>query len=168
MEVQNIESFLAYFETIRERTLRALRAVPGDRLEWRHAEDVFSPGDLARHIAAVERYTFAEGVLGRPSLYQGCGTDLADGLDNVIAFMNRMHAETVGMLKNLTPDDLRGKGKSATGQPITAWKLLRAMVEHEVHHRGELYLYLALLGAPRPPLYGVTEQELRQRYTPQQ
>jgi uncharacterized damage-inducible protein DinB len=169
MDVQNIESFLAYFETIRERTLRALRAVPVDKLEWRHTEGVFSAGDLARHIAAVERYTFAEGVLGRPTIYRGCGTDLAEGLDNVIAFMNTMHGETVTMLSGLTPEDLQAKGKSATGQPITAWKLLRAMVEHEVHHRGELYLYLALLGAPRPPLYGLTEQELRRHsYTPQQ
>jgi uncharacterized damage-inducible protein DinB len=35
------------------------------------------------------------------------------------------------------------------------------MIEHEVHHRGEIYVYLALLGVPRPPLYGVTEPELR-------
>jgi uncharacterized damage-inducible protein DinB len=66
------------------------------------------------------------------------------------------------MLRTLTPDDLAGKGISVQGAPITAWKLLRAMVEHEVHHRGEMYIYLALLGVPRPPLYGVTEQELRQ------
>ena len=26
------------------------------------------------------------------------------------------------------------------------WKLLRSMAEHEVHHRGELYAYLGVLG----------------------
>ena len=161
MEIRNIESFLAYFETIRERTLRVLRAVPPEKLEWRHTDDVFSCGDLARHIAAAERYTFAENVLGRPSRYPGCGPELADGHGDVIAFMERMHRETVEMLKDLTPEVLAGKGLSPQGVPITAWKLLRAMVEHEVHHRGEMYVYLALLGVPRPPLYGVTEQELR-------
>jgi uncharacterized damage-inducible protein DinB len=69
MEILSVESFLLYFETIRERTLRVLRAVPSDKLEWRHTDEVFSCGDLARHIAAVERYTFAENVLGRPSRY---------------------------------------------------------------------------------------------------
>ena len=73
MEIQNIESFLPYFDSIRERTLRVLHVVPPEKLEWRHTDDVFSCGDLARHIAAVERYTFAEGVLGRPSRYAGCG-----------------------------------------------------------------------------------------------
>lgn len=158
-----MESFLPYFETIRERTLRVLRVVPPENLEWRHSGDVFSCGDLARHIAAVERYTFAENVLGRPSRYQGCGTELAEGHANVMAFMERMHRETLEMLKNLTPGDLAAKGLSAQGVPVTAWKLLRAMIEHEVHHRGEMYVYLALLGVPRPPLYGVTEAELRRQ-----
>lgn len=161
MEIQNIESFFKYFETIRERTLRVVRAVPPEKLEWRHTEGVFSPGDLARHIAATERYTFTENVLGRPSRYAGCGTDLAEGVDNVIAFMQRMHAETVDLLRGLKPEDLAGKGVGPQGEPITAWKLLRAMVEHEVHHRGEIYVYLALLGIPRPPLYGLTEPQLR-------
>lgn len=164
MEIQNMETFLPYFESIRERTLRALRAVPAEKLEWRHAADVFSCGDLARHIAAVERYTFAENVLGRPSRYRGCGPELAHGHENVAAYMERMHRETIEMLKGLTPEGLNRKGLSPQGVPVTAWKMLRAMIEHEVHHRGEMYVYLALLGVPRPPLYGVTESELR-RYS---
>lgn len=167
MEIRTIESFLQYFETIRERTLRVVRAVPEDKLEWRHTPGVFSPGDLARHIAATERYTFAENALGRPSLYPGCGTDLAQGKEAIEAFMQRMHAETVELLQNLKPEDLEGKGVGPQGRPITAWKLLRAMVEHEVHHRGEIYVYLALLGVPRPPLYGLTEPELRSLSSPQ-
>lgn len=163
MEIRSVDSFLPYFESIRERTLRVLRVVPADKLEWRHAPGVFSPGDLARHIAAVERHTFAENVLGRPSRYRGCGTDVAAGLDGVIGFMEHMHGETVEILRKLTPEDLERKGTSPQGVPVTAWKLLRAMVEHEVHHRGEMYVYLALLGVDRPPLYGVTETELRQR-----
>jgi uncharacterized damage-inducible protein DinB len=166
MEIRSMDSFLPYFESIRERTLRVLRMVPADKLEWRHSPGVFSAGDLARHIAAVERYTFAENVVGRPSRYQGCGTDLADGLENVVAFVDRMHAETIEILTTLKPEDLERKGTSPQGVPVTAWKLLRAMIEHEVHHRGEMYVYLALLGVPRPPLYGLTEPELRQRSVP--
>jgi hypothetical protein len=112
MEVHDIESFLKYFETIRERTLRVVRAVPDEKLEWRHAADVFSPGDLARHIAAVERHTFAENVLGRPSRYAGCGVELAQGKDGVLDYMQRMHSETVDLLKPLTAADLDRKGTS--------------------------------------------------------
>ncbi len=58
-----IESFLSYFGGVRARTLRVVEALPADELEWRHSDGVFSPGDLAGHIAATERYTFAENVL---------------------------------------------------------------------------------------------------------
>src|ERR1700733_15154463 len=125
MEIQTIGAFLSYYEPVRERPLRVVRLVPPDKLEWRHAPAVFSSGDLARHIAAVERYTFTENVFGRPSRYRGCGPALA-----------------------------------VEGHPVTRWKLLRAMIEHEVHQRGELYVYLALLGVPRLPLFGVTEPEV--------
>lgn len=161
MEVRNIDTFLSYFESIRGRTMRVVRAAPGDKLEWRHSPGVFSLGDLARHIAAVERYTFAENVFGRPSRYRGCGPEIADGLDNVIAFMEKAHEETVGMLKQITPEQLQGKGITPQGKPAPVGALLRVMVEHEAHHRGEMYVYLALLGVDRPPLYGVTEEELR-------
>lgn len=161
MEIHTIESFLHYFEGVRERTLRVVRLVPEDKLEWRHTSGVFSPGDLARHIAATERYTFAENVMGQPNRYPGCGTELAQGKEAIQAFMQRMHTETVDLLRGMKPEDLERKGVDPEGHPITAWKLLRAMVEHEVHHRGEIYVYLALLGIPRPPLYKLTEPELR-------
>jgi uncharacterized damage-inducible protein DinB len=37
-----------------------------------------------------------------------------------------------------------------------------AMV-HEAHHRGQIYLMLGLRGVAVPPLYGLTETEVRQR-----
>jgi uncharacterized damage-inducible protein DinB len=166
MEIRNIETFLPFFDGIRERTLRVVSLIPDDKLEWRHSEGVFSPADLARHIAAVERYTFAENVTGRPSRYPGCGRDLADGKSAILEFMRRMHAESAKILGALQPQDLELKRTTPEGHPITAWKLLRAMVEHEVHHRGEIYVYLALMGVPRPPLYTLTEPELRALSSP--
>jgi len=40
--------------------------------------------------------------------------------------------------------------------------LLRAMTEHEIHHRGELYAYLGILGVAVPPLYGLTSEQLQE------
>jgi len=37
------------------------------------------------------------------------------------------------------------------------------MVEHEVHHRGQIYLMLNLLDVPTPPLFGLTSEEVRAR-----
>ncbi len=51
----------------------------------------------------------------------------------------------------------------SAGTPITTWKWLRAMVEHEAHHRGQIYLMLGLLNIPTPPLYGMTSEEVQAR-----
>jgi hypothetical protein len=37
MEIQNIESFLSYLHSVRQRTMRVVAALPADKLEWRHA-----------------------------------------------------------------------------------------------------------------------------------
>jgi uncharacterized damage-inducible protein DinB len=63
----------------------------------------------------------------------------------------------------LTPEDLERKCVTPGGAPIATWKWLRAMVEHEIHHRGQIYMYLAMLGVCAPPLYGLTEEEVRAR-----
>ena len=52
------------------------------------------------------------------------------------------------------------------GAEITAWKWLRLMIEHEIHHRGQLYQMLGELGVEVPPLYGLTEPEVRDRSEP--
>jgi uncharacterized damage-inducible protein DinB len=34
------------------------------------------------------------------------------------------------------------------------------MIEHEIHHRGELYIYLNLLNVKTPPIFGLTSEEV--------
>jgi len=140
--------------------MRLVRCIPPDKIEWTCRTGEFTLGDLARHIAATERYVFAECAVGRPSRYKGCGRDLADGLENVIAFIERMHSESMEIFSRMTQQDYEKKGTSPEGFPITAWKLLRSMLEHEVHHRGQIYVYLGILGVPVPSLYTLNARRL--------
>ena len=81
MEIRSIDSFLDYWEGVRARTRRVAACIPEDRIEWSYEPGRFTLGDLVRHLAAIERYMYAETVSGRPSAYAGCGRDLADGRD---------------------------------------------------------------------------------------
>lgn len=51
---------LDYFEKVHERTTRIVHCIPPDKVEWTPREGKFTLGDLARHIAATDRYLFAE------------------------------------------------------------------------------------------------------------
>jgi uncharacterized damage-inducible protein DinB len=163
VEIRSTQPFLDYFEGVRERTLRVIRCIPADKVDWTYKEGKFTLGDLIRHLGAVERYMFAENVQLRPSRYPGHGNELGSGHEGALAFLNRMHAESMEIFSRLTDDDLQKKCITPAGTPITVWKWLRAMVEHEIHHRGQIYLYLGLLGVATPPIYGMTSEEVRAR-----
>lgn len=163
MEIRTIQPFLHYFGTVRERTMRVARCIPPDKIEWTYAPGKFTLGDLLRHLAVAERYLWAENVQCQPSRYTTHGKELAEGYEKVMAFMDRLHSESMDIFARLTDEDLQRKCQTPDHAPITTWKWLRLMVEHEIHHRGQMYLYLAMLGVKTPPLYGLTSEEVRAR-----
>ncbi|HJR63693.1 MAG TPA: DinB family protein [Gemmatimonadaceae bacterium] len=163
MEIHSVESFLTYLESIRGRTLRVVTCIPPDRIEWTHRKGAWTFGDLIRHLAATERWMFAENARGRPSRYPGHGPELANGYDAVMMYLTRMHAESLEIFSVLTPEDLERRCVTPGGAAIKVWKWLRSMIEHEVHHRGQIYLMLGVLGVPTPPLYGLTSEQVKER-----
>jgi len=163
MEIRSIKPFLDYWDSFRGRTRRVVTCIPPDRIEWTHRVGAFTLGDLVRHLAAIERWMFAENVSGRVSRYPGCGRELADGYDAVLAYFDRLDAEARAIFGALSDDDLQRKCQTPAGIAMTTWKWLRAMVEHEAHHRGQIYLMLGMLGVSTPPLYGLTSEEVLAR-----
>lgn len=84
-------------------------------------------------------------------------------LENVIAYYDTLHAESKAIFSTLTNHQLNEKCLTPAGTPITTWKWLRAMLEHEAHHRGQLYLMLGMRGVTTPPIYGLTSEEVAAR-----
>ena len=152
-----------YFDRVRERTMRVAACVPPDKIDWTYRDGKFTFGDLLRHLASIERWMFAENVAGRPSVYPGHGRELADGYDAIVDYMRRMHGEAMVIFAALTDEDLDRKCVTPGGAELQVRKWMRSMIEHEAHHRGQLYLYLGMLDIPAPPLYGLTEEEVKRR-----
>ena len=163
MEIRSVKQFLEYWANLRERTRRVVLRVPPERLEWTYRPGAFTFGDLIRHLAAIERHMYAETVAGRPSRYHGCGRELADGYEAVLAYADRLDQEARAIIGELADADLERKCETPAGTPITTWKWLRAMCEHEVHHRGQIYLMLGMLDVATPPLFGLTSEAVQAR-----
>lgn len=163
MKITHVQSFLDYYENLRKRTLRVVNCIPPEKIEWTYQPGKFSFADLLRHVAAIERFMYAENAQLKPSRYPGHGKELADGYDEVLAFFNRCHAESMEIFSRLTEEDMNKECITPAGAPIRVWKWLRTMAEHEIHHRGQLYIYLGALGVSGPPLYGLTSEEVEVR-----
>jgi uncharacterized damage-inducible protein DinB len=163
MEIRSVTQFLEYWDSLRGRTRRVVTCIPPERIEWAYRPGTFTLGDLVRHLATIERYMYAETVAGRSSRYPGCGRELADGYEAILGYLDRLDGEAKTIIATLTDADLNRKCQTPAGVAITTWKWLRAMCEHEAHHRGQIYLMLGMLGVATPPLFGLTSEEVRDR-----
>jgi uncharacterized damage-inducible protein DinB len=161
----DLDDFLHHFERVRERTRRVAACIPAEQVEWTYKPGAFTLGDLVRHIAVTERFIWAETVHNRPVAYTSHARELADGRDAVLAFLERLHLESLERFRALTPAMLQAKCNTPAGVTLTTWKWLRMMPEHEIHHRGQLYTMLGMLNVPTPSLYGMTSDDVRSKST---
>ncbi len=163
VESQSVQEFIKYWRGFRGRTRRTLAAFPRDAGPWRPAGGAFCVADLVRHLGRAERDFFVARVCGVPprvaigseaALGRGGGADF----DGALAELDALHEESCAMLADLEkregPAALQRRVTTPVAAEIAAWKLLRAMCEHEAHHRGQLSLYLRMLGVDPPPIFG--------------
>lgn len=162
MEIKTIEGFLDYYQRTKDATRRLIRVIPPDKMDFAYLSGKFTVADLIRHIAAIERHVFAEIALGNRPAYKGCGPELADGYDEVVAYYNRMSEESAAIFNALTSEDLVRKVTTMNGTETELGSFLRALFVHEIHHRGALYIYLNMIGVETPPVFGITEEQVKQ------
>lgn len=162
MEITNIAAFLSYYEKTRLITTKVIDVIPVDKMDWAYMPGKFTIGDLIRHIAAIERYVFAEISIGNKPTYKGCGKELADGYENIISWFHEMHTQTITIFKTLSDQSLKNKITSVDGKEIELGMFLRALIVHEIHHRAALCIYLNLLNVETPPVIGLKEEQVIQ------
>lgn len=163
-----IDVFLAELDHEAATTRRLLQRMPEDEVDWRPHERSMTLGRLCGHIAELP-------VWGRVVLVED-GFDVAtSGERGYETFVARDRA---GLLERFD-DAVAAMRKSAQGYPDErmrdTWTLangeqvifstpraaaLRGFVfSHLVHHRGQLSVYLRLLGVPVPSIYGPSADE---------
>ncbi|MGH7679089.1 MAG: DinB family protein [Gemmatimonadaceae bacterium] len=89
-------------------------------------------------------------------------------LSTFLDYLGSTHTRTRRVLQRaifsaLTDEQLNGRCTTPACTPITTWKWLRAMFEHEAHHRGQIYLMLGIRGVQTPPIFGLTSEEVAAR-----
>jgi len=154
-------AFADYFDGVRRRTLGFFRVIPADRVDWAPKDGEYTCGDIVRHVAASERM-FAGAVCDGAWTYGGHARAKAPTLEAALADLDAAHAECAARLREL------GDGALETPRPplepgaapVRAWRLLLAMVEHEVHHRSQLASYLTWMGVEAPDIFGLGVEDV--------
>jgi len=158
--LQSVKKFIDYFDGIRRRTLHFIDAIPADRIDWSPRGGEFSFGDLIRHLAATEDMFIGAVVDGKWRYIGHKKIKEKQERDVSITFLKSTHQEAMERLGTLNDSALNESRPSLSGQEVKTWRLLMAMVEHEVHHRSQIAMYLTLIKIKPPHIYGLGVEDV--------
>ncbi|HNV04182.1 MAG TPA: DinB family protein [Vicinamibacterales bacterium] len=160
-----VDALLAEYDHELAVTRKVLERVDEARLGWQPHERSMSLGRLAKHVAEVPRWARtilddaefdladeADGPAASESL-----SDLLTAFDGlVLGVRARLAAKTDAELA--TAWTLKRNGQDLFSMPRSAaWRTL--IMNHLIHHRGQLSVYLRLTGSKVPSIYGPSADE---------
>jgi len=146
-------------------TRRLLDRVPERHLAWKPHEKSMTLGRLATHIAEIPGWVGS--IVDKDEFDVGTGGYVPPTIDRVpeiVAMFDRNVAAATETLKRQSNDrllatwQLKKKGQLVVEMPRMG--MIRSLLmNHLIHHRGQLSVYLRLQNVPLPSIYGPTADE---------
>lgn len=144
-------------------TRRVLERLPAGKLSWRPHKKSMSLGQLGLHVAQTPGSVakLAAASIDTPPAFQQAE---ATSREEILAALDASVAEAKAALHGWSDAQMMETwSMTAGGETLMAVPrvgLLRAvMLNHWYHHRGQLLVYLRLLGESVPSVYGPTADE---------
>ena len=150
-----------------ERSRKALEQVPDGQYQWKPHERSMIFGYLADMVATIPTWITME--INRDELdiapAEGQGTKKApkETSADLVKALDEAAAEARSALEKTTDEHLATNWKLlARGQVVwegTRIEMIQDTINHWAHHRGQMTVYLRLMGAKVPALYGPSADE---------
>lgn len=143
-------------------TRKMLERVPEDRFDWQPHDKSFTLIRLAGHTARIPEW--AGLVVGQDELDLGgdfTPPEAPTTRDDLLDLFERSAEVFKEALRDCTDEHLQGSWKLRRSDDVLfdlpRFAALRGFVlNHMIHHRGQLSVYLRLLDVPLPQVYGPT------------
>lgn len=155
------QTFLETFKREHEKTMKVLRAFPADKGDYRPHERSNTVRDLA-YTFVMEQRLISRAL--RDDLKLGGQTPKPAGdLVAMIELFEREYQDLVRLIETGAPEQFKGTAKFPTGPgTIGDWEKMDFawfMLHDQIHHRGQLTVYLRMLGGKVPAIYGPSSDE---------
>jgi uncharacterized damage-inducible protein DinB len=146
-------------------TRRTLERIPENDPQWKPAEKSMPIGRLALHVARLP--DFWTMIISTPELdftQHKFPPLIFESTAHLLSELERSSAEAKHRLLEASDERLREEWQVRFGDKVIAKGprvlLYRTMfMNHLVHHRAQLGVYLRLLKLPVPPIYGPSADE---------
>jgi uncharacterized damage-inducible protein DinB len=162
------EGLLPEFDQETQNTRKMLARIPEDKLGWKPHEKSMDLAGLATHLGNMPRWTVE--VLEQdsfdmaPAGGQPVREEPVTSIEGALVMFDRNVADARAAIASCGDErftaswSLLSGGETIFAMPRIA--VIRSMImNHLIHHRGQLSVYLRLNHVPIPPMYGPTADE---------
>ena len=141
---------LKYWENVRKLTLRLFDLFPEERFDYKPIETVRTVAEQFDHILVVELFTRIGILTGEWNAAALSGDRNLDRayLRNKLYYE---HKKTIEMLRLLSEGQFMRTYNTPFGE-LTGEAAIYEAIDEEIHHRGNLYTYLRMLGVEPPQM----------------
>ena len=143
-------AIIKYWRNVRALPLEVLDRFPESQMSFRPAKSIRTAAEQFDHILAVELYIrkgLTENAWG-PVPTPGLGISTKKGLLEKLTWE---HEETGRVLRMLPESSFEGFYQTRFGR-LSGEGIIYLGIDEEIHHRGNLYTYLRLMGIEPPQM----------------
>jgi uncharacterized damage-inducible protein DinB len=152
-----------YFNMVHGVTVHAIGALTDSDLDFRPQPGMRTPRELIFHIYAQEKLLAEAARDRRFTMEAANGSNPEDPsnasavaalatVKDAVAFANGSHNAAETIFRSMSDEDVARPVESFMGT-YPAWQYFLFAYDEHWHHRGQLYVYLRLLGKEPPNLY---------------
>ena len=152
-----------YLNMVHGVTIRAIAVLADQDLDFRPMARLRTPRELIFHIYAQEQLVAEAARDGRFTMEAANGSNPEDPsnaaamaalatVKEAVEYANRCHQAAEAIYRAMSDADVARPVESAMGT-YPAWQFFLFAYDEHWHHRGQLYVYLRLLGKQPPNLY---------------
>ena len=163
MDKRELLTRRVYFDMVHGVTVRAIEAVGDSDLGFRPQSGMRTPRELIFHIYAQEKLIAEAARDGNFTMEAANGSNPEDPANesavaalatvkDAVTFATSCHDAAEEIFRAMSDEDVARPVESPMGT-YPAWQFFLFAYDEHWHHRGQLYVYLRLLGKEPPNLY---------------
>jgi uncharacterized damage-inducible protein DinB len=148
-EIFSPQKLFLYLEELHRSNLACLELIPEDKLDFHPVQELYTLKNTLHHMYANQKFFNVTAKSGRMdvSVYKKFMADKPTDKAELKKFMEEVFAETKELFKE---SNLFRKQVGTIAGVRTALNLYVGELEHQLHHRGQVYLMLRMLKIQPP------------------
>jgi len=147
----NNKLLIDFCKAVRDSTLKRLKTVPEGYENWRISKNALSFAEIAKHLVESDDWTIKKinepaikSILPEEGSIENCSKEQFTAL---ILELEECLERKIKLINSLDKEKMKSKiyDDRFNDEVSIEWIILRGNIDHEIHHRGQIAVYLRML-----------------------